>query len=280
MKDAITSPHNLKIKDIIKLRKTRERKKQSLIIIEGRPEIELAKQAGLKITELFYCPDFCQPGRKITGLEEKLITPLAPSVFQKISWRENPDGFIALAKPRHLKLAKIKLSRNPLVVILEALEKPGNLGAILRSADAAGADAVIINNPKTDIYNPNVIRASRGAVFTNQIAAAGTEEIKEWLKKNKIKSLAAAPEAKKLYTEIDYKKPLAIILGEEHQGLSQCWLEEAEEKIRIPMAGRIDSLNVSVSAAIILFEAVRQRQLNLNPKSQALKTKLKFYSKA
>lgn len=259
MKSIITSAHNPKIKELIKLRKARERKKQALIIIEGQPEITLAKQSGLKIIELFYCQAFAGQSKKISEPEEKLITPLAPSVFKKISLRENPDGLLALAEPRYLKLAEIKLSQNPLVIILESLEKPGNLGAILRSADAAGADAVIINDPKTDIYNPNVIRASRGAVFTNQIAVAKTEEIKKWLKKNKIKSLAATPKADKLYTKASYQGPVAIIIGGEHKGLSQAWLEAASEKIKIPMAGRIDSLNASVSAAIILFEAIRQR---------------------
>jgi len=211
MKNIITSAHNPKIKGLIKLRKARERKKQSLIIIEGQPEITLARKSGLKIVELFYCPDFAGQGKKISGQMEKAATLLTSLIFKKISLRENPDGLLALAQSRHSKLSQIKLSKNPLVIILESLEKPGNLGAILRSADAVGADAVIVNDPKTDIYNPNVIRASRGAVFTSQIAVAETEEIKKWLKKNKIKSLAAAPLAKKLYTEINYKKPTAII---------------------------------------------------------------------
>jgi len=258
MKEVITSAQNPKIKEIIRLRKPRERRKENLIIIEGRQEIELARQAGLEIVELFYCQDFAG-SKKIAGLSEEIITPVVPAVFEKISYRENPDGFLVLARLKYLELGKIKLSQKPLIIILESLEKPGNLGAILRSADAAGADAVIVANPKTDIYNPNVIRASLGTVFTNQVAAASTEEARNWLAKNKIKSLAATPEAKKIYTEADYKGAVAIIMGEEHPGLSKDWLEKVDEKIKIPMRGKIDSLNVSASTAIILFEAVRQR---------------------
>lgn len=258
MKEVITSAQNPKIKEIIRLRKPRERRKENLIIIEGRQEIELARQAGLEIVELFYCQDFAG-SKKIAGLSEEIITPVVPAVFEKISYRENPDGFLVLARLKYLELGKIKLSQKPLIIILESLEKPGNLGAILRSADAAGVDAVIVADPKTDIYNPNVIRASLGTVFTNQVAAASTEEARNWLAKNKIKSLAATPEAKKIYTEADYKGAVAIIMGEEHQGLSKDWLEKVDEKIKIPMRGKIDSLNVSASTAIILFEAVRQR---------------------
>ena len=258
MKEIITSAQNERIKEIIRLRKPRERRKQDLIIIEGWQEIELAKQADLEITEVFYCQDFANAG-KITSLAEEIITPVSTLVFQKISYRENPDGFLALAKPKYLELEKIKLSSNPLIIILESLEKPGNLGAILRSADAAGVDVVIVADSKTDIYNPNVIRASLGMVFTNQVAVSGVEEIKKWLKDKKIKSFAATPEAEKLYTEVNYIGPTAFIMGEEHPGLSKDWLDAAKEKIRIPMAGKINSLNVSVSTAIILFEAIRQR---------------------
>jgi len=258
MKEIITSAQNERIKEIIRLRKPRERRKQDLIIIEGRQEIELARQAGLEITEVFYCQDFAG-NKKIASLPEEKLASVIPAVFEKISYRENPDGFLALAKPKYLELGEVKLSKNPLIIILESLEKPGNLGAILRSADAAGADAVIVADSKTDIYNPNVIRASLGTVFTNQVAVSGGEEIKKWLKDKKIKSFAATPEAEKLYTEVNYKGAVAFIMGEEHPGLSKDWLDAAKEKIRIPMAGKINSLNVSVSTAIILFEAIRQR---------------------
>jgi TrmH family RNA methyltransferase len=218
----------------------------------------MAMGAGFEIDKLFFCLDFAGK-RRMEEIEDDLIISVIPTVFKKIAYRENPDGFLALAKLKNLELEKIKLSKNPLVIILESVEKPGNLGAILRSADAAGVDAVIISDQRTDIYNSNVIRASLGTVFTNQVAVSSAKEIKKWLSHNKIKSLAATPEADKLYTEVNYKGGIAVVVGEEHGGLSKDWLEKADEKIKIPMAGKIDSLNVSVSTAIILFEAVRQR---------------------
>jgi len=258
MREIITSAQNPKIKEIIKLQKPRERKEGGLIIVEGYQEILMALGAGFEIEKLFFCPDLA--GKKvIEKMGDSKIISVASGVFKKIAYRENPDGFLALVKSKILKLNEIKLSASPLVIVLESVEKPGNLGAILRSADAAGADAVIISDQRTDIYNPNVIRASLGTIFTNQVVISGAKEIQKWLSKNKIKSLAATPEADKIYTEVNYKGGMAIVMGEEHKGLSQTWLKEAEEKIRIPMAGKIDSLNVSVSMAIILFEAVRQR---------------------
>ena len=166
---------------------------------------------------------------------------------------------MAIGKINSVGLEKIELKKNSLIIVLEAVEKPGNLGAILRSADAAGADAVIICDGKTDIYNPNVIRASLGTVFTNKVVAEESAETIEWLKKNNIKIFATAPGAKKFYTAIKFSSSAAIVMGTEAAGLSKEWLEAADEKIKIPMAGRIDSLNVSVSLAIVLFEAVRQR---------------------
>lgn len=254
----INSLQNEKIKNIVKLRDTgRERKRQGLFLIEGLREINLALAAEVKIVNLFYCADY---GKQRLALADEKIIEVAKKVFTKISYRENPDGFLAVAKIKELKLKNIKLSDRPLLIILEAVEKPGNLGAILRTADAAGADAVIINDPKIDIYNPNVIRASRGAVFIAPTVLSSINEAVNFCKKNKIKILAAAPLAKKLYTEINYNTGCAVVLGAEDRGLSEKWLEAAAEKIRINMRGQIDSLNVSVSAAIILFEAVRQRE--------------------
>lgn len=260
MKEIITSARNSTIKEIIKLRKSRERKKNDLIIVDGRQEIIMAKEAGLKIAALFYCPDLSGQSKQIEGVADNLIMSVISSVFKKISYRESPDGFLALVQPVYLRLTDIKLKKNPLIIILESLEKPGNLGAVLRSADAAGVDAVIIIDKKTDIYNPNVIRASLGAVFTKQVVVAETKETKQWLLKNKINVFATTPEAGKLYTEVDYRCPTAIIAGEEHRGLSKEWLGSGREKVKIPMQGEINSLNVSVSTAVILFEAVRQRK--------------------
>jgi TrmH family RNA methyltransferase len=258
MREIIASAKNPQIKEILRLQKPRERKEEGLIVVEGHQEILMAIGAGFEIEKLFFCSDFAG-AKRIEEIRGDLMISVVPSVFKKIAYRENPDGFLALVKSKNLELEKIKLSKNPLVIVLESVEKPGNLGAILRSADAAGADAVIISDQRTDIYNPNVIRASLGTVFTNQVATSSAKEIQKWLSKNKIKSLAATPEADKIYTKVNYKGGIAVVVGEEHKGLSEEWLEKADEKIKIPMAGKIDSLNVSASTAIILFEAIRQR---------------------
>lgn len=253
----IDSLQNEKIKNIVKLREAgRERKKQGLFLIEGNREINLAMKGGVEIVNLFYCADY---GKQLPKINEEKIIEISKKVFAKISYRENPDGFLVAAKIKELKLKNIKLSSKPLIIVLEAVEKPGNLGAILRTADAAGADAVIINNAKTDIYNPNVIRASQGAVFTAPTVLSSIGETVEFCKNNKIKIFATTPIAKLEYAEADYKQGCAIIMGAEDKGLSQEWLKAADEKIKIKMRGRIDSLNVSVSAAVILFEALRQR---------------------
>lgn len=255
----ITSFGNPKIKEVIRLKKAGQRREQDLILIEGEREINLAVAVGLTPETLFICEELGGKKNIVKNLKEENIFYTSKEVFKKISYREHPDGLLALAKPEYKKLESLKLPANPLLIILEAVEKPGNLGAILRTADAAGADAVIINDLKTDIYNPNVIRASQGTVFTSKVVISKTEETIKWLKKNKIKSLATAPDAEKNYSEEDYKKGTAIIMGAEDKGLSEVWLDAADEKIKIKMAGKIDSLNVSVATAIVIFEALRQR---------------------
>ncbi|MDD4332565.1 MAG: RNA methyltransferase [Patescibacteria group bacterium] len=273
----ITSPQNEKIKEIIKLYKPRERRKTGLIVVEGKKEIEMAIECKLEIMEVYYCPELAKENSQrqtnvslFSAVEEKVIE-VTEAVFKKISYRENPDGCLVLARrPDDLKLEDIMTPSNSpskrggearpaLIVVLEAVEKPGNLGAILRTADATQADAVIFNEEQIDIYNPNVIHASRGAIFSMRTVASTPAETVAWLKKNKIKSYAAALPAKKNYLEINYKKPSAIILGAEDKGLSKYWLDNANELIIIPMHGKIDSLNVSVSGAIIMYEVARQR---------------------
>lgn len=256
----ITSLQNPKIKLAQKLFKSRERKKEDLILIEGCSEINLAIESGVMIDTLFFCPALAQdkkinkeiPGDKILELDKEL--------FSKIAYRDNPDGFIALAKVKRLKLNEIKLSKKPLVIVLEKVEKPGNLGAILRSADAAGVDAVILADPQTDLYQPNVIRASLGTIFSVPVATASNPEVFQWLHDKKIKSFAAVVGAKLKYMQADMSHPSAIVIGTEHEGLSDFWQDNADVGIGIPMRGKIDSLNASVSTAVILFEAVRQRR--------------------
>jgi len=258
MTNKIESLQNEKIKQIVKLRDSgRERKRAGLFLIEGHREISLALKAGVEIENLIYSPEYIK--RELAIDKEKIIK-VSKKVFDKISYRENPDGYLAVAKIEELKLEDIKLSVKPLIIILEAVEKPGNLGAILRTADAVGADAVIINDSKTDLCNPNVIRASQGTFFTVPVAVASVEETVKYCKTNKIKTFATAPSAKVEYAEADFAGASAIIMGAEDKGLSETWLSAAQEKIKITMRGRIDSLNVSVAVAVVLFEAVRQRE--------------------
>ena len=256
----ITSLANKMIKDAAALKKPGERRKSGLILIDGLREIKMALRAKTEITTLFYCLGLITEETEIFNLiaSEKRIE-VSAAVFRKICYKESPDGFLAIAKPKEKNLSSLKLSDNPLVMILEDVEKPGNLGGIIRTAYAAGIEAILINSGQTDIYNPNVIRASEGYVFIENIVSASITETVAWLKKSKIKSFGAATSGKKIYTEADFREPAAILLGSEADGLSEKWLKEAGQLIRIPMQAGIDSLNVSVSAAIIIYEAVRQR---------------------
>jgi len=253
----IDSLQNEKVKNIVKLRGSAgARKRQGLFAIEGRREIDLALAGGVEIENLFYCLDYAK--QKPAIAEEKTVE-VSKNIFSKISLRENPDGLLAVARIKELQLENIKLRAKPLLIILEAVEKPGNLGAILRTADAAGADAVIINDAKVDIYNPNVIRASQGTVFTVPVALSSVDETINFCKNSKIKIFVTTPDAKMEYIKVDYTSACAMVFGAEDIGLSKKWLEAADEKVKINMRGKIDSLNVSVSAAVVLFEAVRQR---------------------
>jgi TrmH family RNA methyltransferase len=256
----ISSLSNQKIKDLVRLFKVNERRARGLFIIDGTREIELAVKAGVEIVELFYCPQLIKKSApRFFGLKNEQIIEVTETVFKKICYKESPDGFLALAQKKPAELGKIKLSQNPLVIILENVEKPGNLGAIIRTAYAAGVAVIITNDSQTDIYNPNVIRASEGLIFSQPLVAATTEETQAWLKKNKIKSFAAATGADKKYSQVNFKKSSAVILGSEALGLSKKWLAAADNLVKIPMQPGIDSLNVSVSAAIIIYEALRQR---------------------
>lgn len=261
MIDKITSTQNPKIKNIIKLQqKSSERKKQNLIVIEGLREISLAVKSGMELKTLFFCPEIIS----YSELEESFgahrdYFELSSEVYNKLAYRGSTEGIIALAEPNYLSLGDVKLRENPLVIVLESVEKPGNLGAILRTADAAKVDAVIISDPLTDIYNPNVIRSSVGCVFTNQIVSCVSDEAISWLQEKSIKSYAAALTATKDYHNFDYTGPVAIVMGTEADGLTDKWLKNTDNQIIIPMSGEIDSLNVSTSTAILIFEAMRQR---------------------
>lgn len=259
MPEVIRSPQNPKIKEIKKLRKARERWSRDLVLVEGYHELEMAVRGGLSFNSLFYCPELSNKKTPLDNFATRETIEVSKAVFESIAYREHPDGFLATTQARNLPLNKIRISKNSLVIVLEAVEKPGNLGAILRTADAAGADAVLLCNSQTDIYNPNVIRASLGTVFTNQIAVCSNLEAIEWLESRSISSYATTPDAKENYTGMDYNEASAFIIGTEHSGLSEVWLKAANEKILIPMRGEIDSLNASVSTAVVVFEALRQR---------------------
>ncbi len=258
--DIISSAQNPKIKSLLALEKPRERRREQLFVIEGKKEIGMALEAGYKIGNLFFCEDIISFDElKSLGLTDKFYARVTKDVFDKIAMRENSGGVIAVAEMKVHPLDKIVLSKKPLLLILEGVEKPGNLGAILRTADAAGVDAVIICDPQTDFYNPNVIRSSIGCIFTKQVAAATSEETIQWLKRNNITILCTYLEASKPYHTIDFTKPIAIVMGTESTGLTEVWTKNSTANIIIPMGGKIDSMNVSTAAAVVVFEAKRQR---------------------
>ena len=261
--EKISSLQNPKIKNINKLTsKARERKEQGLFIIEGAREITLALEGGYTLDSVFVCPelfvktDYPQVLHTVSPL---ILFEVSSEVFNKIAYREGSDGLLALAKPKSHSLEALSLPENPFIIIIEAVEKPGNLGAILRTADAAPAHAVIVCDPHTDMYNPNVIRSSVGCLFTVQTAICSNQEALDFLKKKNIHSYAAELNAAEFYQNVDFSHPSAIIMGTEADGLSSFWLEHANSRIKIPMRGKIDSLNVSVSTAILSFEVMRQR---------------------
>lgn len=231
-----------------------------MLVIEGRKELTLALEGGYVLQSVFFCPDIITDTELLKLVKhEHLLIPVQLSVFEKLAYRESTGGVIALAQQKVHTLQDLKLSANPLLLILEGVEKPGNLGAMLRTADAAGVDAVIICDPQTDFYNPNVIRSSVGCVFTKQVASASSEETIAWLRQHHIKIYCTYLEASQAYHLTDYTAPCAIVMGTEATGLSPLWVSHADANIIIPMQGRIDSMNVSTAAAVVVFEAKRQR---------------------
>ena len=261
--EIITSLQNPKIKNLVKLQtKAKERRQQQLVVVEGARELSIAMANGYQPQAVYVCPEFFAKSDYPNLLEQikpSLQTVLTPEVFQKIAYREASDGILALLRPKSHELDALQLSDNPFLIVLEAVEKPGNLGAILRTADAAKADAVIVCDPHTDLYNPNVVRSSIGCLFSVPVAVATSHEALAWMKARNIKTYAAELQASNWYHLNDYTTPSAIVMGTEADGLSQFWLDHADARIKIPMRGLIDSLNVSVSTAVLAFEAMRQR---------------------
>lgn len=260
----ISSPQNQEIKNLLALQeKARERKKQGLFLVEGLRELTLAIAGKYVVEKIYFVPDLINP-EELEALQPYLenCIEITAEVYQKIAYRESTEGVIALLKSKFHTLDVLKFNKpNPLILVAEAPEKPGNIGALLRTADAAGVDAVILSNPTTDIYNPNVIRSSVGCVFTNQIGIGTNEEVIEFLSANHIQILTAAlTEKAENYLSQDFTKPTAIVVGTESTGLTDIWLDHADKSILIPMQGKIDSMNVSVAAAVLIFEAIRQRE--------------------
>ena len=228
--------------------------------------IERAVACGFEIDTLFVCPEIALNGADIAA---RSIEEVSLDVFEKIAYREGSDGLLAVAIPKYADLQQFKpKKKNPLIIVLETVEKPGNLGAVMRTADAAGVDAVIIADPRTDLYNPNAIRASVGCIFSMPLFACSSEECIKWLKDNKITIYCTYLKASIDYLEADFKKASAIVMGTEATGISQQWVDAADQNIIIPMNGIADSLNVSVTTAIVTFEAVRQRRTKLSQITQ------------
>jgi rRNA methylases len=261
--ETITSAQNPKIKNLLLLQeKSKARREQGLFVVEGRRELEHCLEAGFQVRTVFVCPGVA--GRDFsTSLEGRrenlLVVEIPEALYRKVAYREGTEGILAEVETRTLRLEDLALSEHPLVVVLESVEKPGNLGAVLRSADAARADAVIVCDPLTDLWNPNLIRASIGAVFTVPTVCASSAETIDWLHAHGIRILTAQLQDSSWYYDTDMTGGTALVMGTESTGLTDVWRRAADAHIRIPMLGRLDSLNVSVSAAILLFEAVRQR---------------------
>ncbi|VAW11401.1 SpoU rRNA methylase family protein [hydrothermal vent metagenome] len=261
----ISSLQNPLVKKVLLLKeKSRERKKSGLFVLEGQRELGLALKGSYEIETLFFYGDIISES-KVLGLINEIepipeLIEVSKKVYQKLGYRETTEGIVAIARSKQHTLDGLTFkTKNPLILIAEAPEKPGNIGALLRTADAAKLDAVIIANPKGDLYNPNIIRSSVGCIFANPIAIGSTSEIIEFLTKKNIAIYCAALSASENYTQVNYKKASAIVVGTESAGLTNEWLNNSTQNIIIPMRGEIDSMNVSVSAAILIFEAIRQR---------------------
>jgi TrmH family RNA methyltransferase len=260
----ITSRQNARVKDAARLRTGRERQRHGRFIIDGAREITRAIESGVSPIEAFVCDELCQSAesrRAVTAVESSAaeVLRVTVDVFEKLAFGDRHDGLVAVAEPPVRKLADIRLSHKPIVAVLEGIEKPGNVGAILRSADAAGVDAVVVTDGRTDLYNPNTIRASLGTVFRNNVCEAASGETIAWLKLQQLPIIAARPDAEKLYTAIDLRSGAAIVLGSEAAGLSDAWNATGITPVRLPMHGLADSLNVSTTAAVLFYEALRQR---------------------
>jgi RNA methyltransferase, TrmH family len=260
----ITSKQNPKVKTLVGLRQRRDRDAAELFLIEGYREVRRALDKTIDIVELYYCPGWFLGENEPALIQDAQksgaqLYELSKEVFAKVSYRDRPDGLLAVARQWRRELNDLKLSAKPFLLVVEAVEKPGNLGTILRTADGAGVDAVIVCDPVTDIFNPNVVRSSTGVLFSVPVVVSDSEAVYAWLRQQKIHIVATTPAAKELYTDVDLTGPVAILMGSEQYGLTDFWLKQCDVPVRIPMAGQADSLNVAISAALVAYEVVRQR---------------------
>ncbi|MBO7137660.1 MAG: RNA methyltransferase [Bacteroidaceae bacterium] len=254
----LSSTQNPRIKHLLLLQqKSAQRRADGLFVVEGQREVEHCLAAGFVVQTAYVCQEIAGPVSLPQTVE---VVPVTSHVYERIAYRGSTEGIVAVVEARRTKLSDLRLPKSPLIVVLESVEKPGNLGAVLRSADAAGADAVVVCDPLTDLYNPNLIRSAVGAIFTVPCVACSTEECITFFKEKGIQILTAQLQDSSLYYDTSMTGPTAIVMGTEATGLTDLWRNAADAHIRIPMLGQLDSLNVSVSAAILLFEAVRQRQ--------------------
>jgi TrmH family RNA methyltransferase len=262
--EIITSLKNPRVKQLVKLRDRRLRDEADVFLVEGYREIRRALEKKVPLHELYYSPEWFLGENEPALIAEAQaagakLFELTRAAFAKIAYRERPDGLMAVAPQWHRTLDELALPPEPFLLVIEAIEKPGNLGTIMRSADAAGVDAIIVCDPVTDIFNPNVVRASTGVLFAIPLVVAESRVAQAWLRDKKIRTVATTPAAETLYTGADLRGPLAVVMGNEQYGLGEYWLKNADLRVRIPMAGQADSLNVATATLIVLFEAVRQR---------------------
>jgi TrmH family RNA methyltransferase len=263
--EVIQSRQNPRIQAVARLRDRPEREARGLFIAEGLRELSRARERQVEVLEVYFCPELfrgVEAAELVSGCRAAGIDccEVGRSAFEKISGREGPDGLLGIAKTWDCSLERLQLSANPLLLVAESVEKPGNLGALLRTADSAGCDALIVCDPITDLFNPNVVRSSQGALFSVPVAVCTSQQAAAWMKAKGVRSLATSPAATKTFWDVDCRGPSALLLGSEKDGLSDFLLGSANEEISIPQAGLSDSLNVSMAAGIVLFEAVRQRR--------------------
>ena len=260
----VTSTSNPRLRGVLALRRRRVREQRGVTVVDGYEELSLALDAGVVPESVLHCPELMLDPAGQGALVERAralgatTMRLSRTAFEKVAYREGPDGFLAVVPVAGVALDDLLLPPDPLVLVCEGIEKPGNLGAMLRTADAAGVAAVVAADPETDWGNPNVVRSSKGTVFSVPVASATTEEVLGWLRRTGIRLVATTP-ASTSHTAVDYRGPVAVAIGTEKEGLSALALEAAEERVRIPMVGRVNSLNAAAAAAVVVYEAVRQR---------------------